>query len=284
MDFVKWLRAQRDRVGGWGCVAIGAVMVISGWFSISGTSVVSSQLTYLASGGIGGLFLLGAGFGLLIRADMHDEWRKLDRLESALRGSPLPDPQVLQAGEIRLDVDDKAGAGSTVPRVNPALMSSTNGGSSLSGATGAGPVALASPITSRHESILLGGVVGAGALVALGWFRVSGTTDFQSGLDGLSFGVFGVLLTAAMVAYYSRSMRSGTSGRLGRLFSWVSTTSGEANRAQANLSGTGWYVVEGSARYHVAGCQVLNTSLITHHVSSARQLKTLEPCRLCDAG
>jgi nitrate reductase gamma subunit len=42
-------------------------MVISAWFSISGTSLVSAQLTYIASGGIGGLFLLGAGFGLLIR-------------------------------------------------------------------------------------------------------------------------------------------------------------------------------------------------------------------------
>jgi hypothetical protein len=278
VDFVTWLRAQRDRVAGWTCIAIGAVMVISAWFSISGTSVISAQLTYLASGGIGGLFLLGAGFGLLVRGDLHDEWRKLDRLESALRGSPLADPQ-----EIRLDVGDKAGAAPTPQRATPALMSS-NGGSSLPAAPAAGPVAMALPVASRQEAILLGGVVGAGALVALGWFRVSGTTNFQSGLNGLTFGLFGLLLAAAMVVYHSRSMRYGIAQRLARLFSSVSTPSGEATGTGAKLNGSGWYVVEGSARYHLAGCQALNTSLTTRHVASARQLGDLEPCRLCDAG
>ena len=290
MDFVKWLRAQRDRVGGWTCIAIGAVMVISAWFSISGTSVVSAQLTYLASGGIGGLFFLGAGFGLLVRGDLHDEWRKLDRLESTLRGAPLPDPQAVHeaqrssspaAGEIRLDVsDDKAGAGSAA--VTPALTSS-NGGSSLPTA-GAGTLALAAPLTSQQEAILLGGVVGAGALVALGWFRVSGTTDFQSGLNGLTFGVFGLLLAAGLVVYHSRSMRYGIAQRLGRLFAWVPTGSSQATNVGAKLNGSGWYVVKGSARYHVAGCQALNTSMPTENVSSAKHLGDLEPCRLCDAG
>src|SRR5205814_4582759 len=162
------------------------VMVISAWFSISGTSVVSAQLTYLASGGIGGLFFLGAGFGLLVRADLHDEWRKLDRLESALRGSKPADADEIQetdrssgpaAGEIRLDLGDRAGAGS---------------------------MALAVPVTSRHEAVLLGGMVSAGALAALGWFRVSGTTDVQSGFNGLTIGLFGLLLAAAVVVYHSR--------------------------------------------------------------------------------
>jgi hypothetical protein len=266
VDFVTWLRAQRDRLAGWACIALGAVMVISAWFSISGTSVVSAQLTYLASGGIGGLFFLGGGFGLLVRADLHDEWRKLDRLESTLRGSPLPDPLAVQepprssgpaAGEIRTVVGDKAGAGS---------------------------MALAVPVTSRHEAVLLGGVVGAGALAALGWFRVSGTTDMQSGFNGLTIGLFGLLLAAAVVVYHSRSMRYGIALRLGRLFSSVLTNSNEATRAGAKLSGTGWYVVKGSGRYHVAGCQALDTSRTTEHISSAQHLSDLEPCRLCDAG
>lgn len=269
MDFVTWLRAQRDRLAGWACIALGAVMVISAWFSISGTTVVSAQLTYLASGGIGGLFFLGGGFGLLVRADLHDEWRKLDRLEGALRGAevlPQPDPQAVQepprssgpaAGEIRIDVGDKAGAGS---------------------------MALAVPVASRHEAVLLGGVVGAGALAALGWFRVSGTTDMQSGFNGLTIGLFGLLLAAAVVVYHSRSMRYGIALRLGRLFSSVSTSSNEATRAGAKLSGAGWYVVKGSGRYHVAGCQALDTSRSTEHISSAQHLSDLEPCRLCDAG
>ena len=286
MDFVTWLRAQRDRLAGWVCVAVGAVMVISAWFSISGTTVISAQLTYLASGGIGGLFFLGAGFGLLVRADLHDEWRKLDRLESALHGSPLPDPQTVKAaqrtgGEIRLDVGDKT-TGGTAAQVTPALMSSNNGGASPSATAGAGPVAMAFPVASPHETMLFGGVIGAALLLVLGWFKVSGTTDFQSGLNGLSFGVFGLLLAGAMVVYHSRSTRFGIAQRLGRLFSWVSTTSGGASTS-ANRSESGWYAVEGSARYHRSGCQALNTSLTARHLSSAKQLGDLQPCRLCDA-
>ncbi|HEY4410117.1 MAG TPA: hypothetical protein VGO87_09550, partial [Acidimicrobiia bacterium] len=183
MDFVTWLRAQRDRLAGWACIAVGAVMVISAWFSISATTVISAQLTYLASGGIGGLFLLGGGFGLLVRADLHDEWRKLDRLESALRGSPLPDPQAAPQPAPLAQPTVPVAGGTPVPAATPALMSSTSGS-----------VALAPPLASGQEAVLLGGVVGAGSLVALGWFRVSGTTDFQSGLNGLTFGLFGLLL------------------------------------------------------------------------------------------
>jgi hypothetical protein len=112
---------------------------------------------------------------------------------------------------------------------------------------------------------------------------VSGTTDFQSGLDGLTFGLFGLLLAAGMVVYHSRSTRFGIAQRVGRLFAWVPTTSSEA-RSGANLSDTGWYTVKGSARYHVAGCHALNTSLTVEHISAAGQLGDLEPCRLCDAG
>ena len=280
MDFVTWLRAQRDRLAGWACIALGAVMVISAWYSISGTSVVSAQLTYLASGGIGGLFFLGGGFGLLVRADLHDEWRKLDRLESALQGSPLPDPQAVK--ETQRSSAPVSGA-TTAQAVTPALMSSTNGGSSHL-ATSGGSVTLASPIASRQEVVLLGGVVGAAALAALGWFRVSGTTDVQSGFNGLTIGLFGLLLAAAVVVYHTRSMRYGIAQRMGRLFSWVSTNSGEATRAGAKYSGAGWYVVKGSGRYHVAGCQALDTSLATEHVKSVQHLGDLEPCRLCDAG
>jgi hypothetical protein len=268
VDFVTWLRAQRDRLAGWACIALGAVMVISAWFSISGTSVVSAQLTYLASGGIGGLFFLGGGFGLLVRADLHDEWRKLDRIESALEASPLPDPQAVKPQRNSAP----AAGGTAVQSAAPALMTSTNGS-----------VALASPVASRQEAALFGGVLGAGALAMLGWFRVSGTTDTQSGFNGLTIGLFGLLLAAAVVVYHARSMRFGIAQRRGRLFSWVSTTSGEGTRG-AKRSGTGWYVVKGSGRYHVAGCQVLDTSGTTEHVSSKQHLVDLEPCRLCDAG
>src|SRR5947208_12007701 len=182
MEFVKWFQAQRDRVGGWGCVVVGGVMVLSGWLSISATSVVSHQLPYLASGGIGGLFFLGAGFGLLIRADLHDEWRKLDRLESALSGTPLQDTQELRTtkwstgpagGEIRLD-DQKPSAaiGSTPERVGRALMSSKSSQGTHDRYTTTGALALETPITARQETIAFLGLLTGSGFVALSWLRV----------------------------------------------------------------------------------------------------------------
>ena len=61
------------------------------WFGVSDSPYVAQQLSFITSGGIGGLFLLGSGATLLHVADVHDEWRKLDGIEQALRsGEPIP--------------------------------------------------------------------------------------------------------------------------------------------------------------------------------------------------
>ena len=39
----------------------GAILLIVGWVHMSGTGFVSEQLPYLASEGLGGVFLLGSG-------------------------------------------------------------------------------------------------------------------------------------------------------------------------------------------------------------------------------
>src|SRR5439155_451151 len=63
-------------------------------FGGSGASTTKDQLSYLASGGLGGLFCLGAGVGLLISAGLSDEWRKLDALTRAVRHAAAQDPSV----------------------------------------------------------------------------------------------------------------------------------------------------------------------------------------------
>jgi hypothetical protein len=60
-------------------------MLIVGWVGVSGTPYTAKQLPYLASNGLGGLFLLGAAAMLWLSADLRDEWRKLDRIELAIR-------------------------------------------------------------------------------------------------------------------------------------------------------------------------------------------------------
>lgn len=93
-----WLRAEWDRVLGFACIGAGGLLVLVGYLGASDSIHTPEALSYLISGGIGGLFLLGAGAMLLVSADLHDEWRKLDRLEDAFRtgaiGSPPPPASV----------------------------------------------------------------------------------------------------------------------------------------------------------------------------------------------
>ena len=85
--FLIWLRAEWDRILGFSLVVLGAVVVFVGYAGVSGTPFVADQLSYLMSGGIVGLFLLGTGATFILLADLHDEWRKLDRVEMQLRGT-----------------------------------------------------------------------------------------------------------------------------------------------------------------------------------------------------
>lgn len=85
MDISKWLRLQVDRVGAVGCVLVGALVLLVGWIGVSSHAYPAEQLPYIASAGLGGLFLLGVGATLWLSADLLDEWHKLDHLEQELR-------------------------------------------------------------------------------------------------------------------------------------------------------------------------------------------------------
>ncbi|HEY2834691.1 MAG TPA: hypothetical protein VGJ14_19895 [Sporichthyaceae bacterium] len=77
MNVLSWARLQWDRVLGGTAAVAGAVLLIIGWVHVSGTGFVAEQLPYLASEGLGGVFLLGLGTGLWLSADMRDQWREL---------------------------------------------------------------------------------------------------------------------------------------------------------------------------------------------------------------
>jgi hypothetical protein len=85
MDLSNWLRAEWDRVAGFALIILGAVFLVLGYIGVSDSPYVVENLSYIMSGGIGGLFMLGAGATLLVSADLHDDWRKLDRVEEAMR-------------------------------------------------------------------------------------------------------------------------------------------------------------------------------------------------------
>lgn len=89
MDWLTWLRGEWDRFLGWGLAAAGAVLLLIGVVEVSRARYLADQLSFIMSAGIGGLGCLGFGAGLLLSADLHDEWRKLDRLADMLVQSPV---------------------------------------------------------------------------------------------------------------------------------------------------------------------------------------------------
>lgn len=89
MDLVTWAKSQWDRILAVLSMVAGAVTMLLGWRGVSGTAYPAEQLPYLISAGLGGLFLLGISAALWLSADLHDEWRKLDRLERAIREAGL---------------------------------------------------------------------------------------------------------------------------------------------------------------------------------------------------
>jgi multisubunit Na+/H+ antiporter MnhG subunit len=69
---------------GWALVVVAAVFVVLGWIGVSGTPDVARQLSYLASGGLGGLIAAVVGVGLLISDDLRSERSRLGRIEATL--------------------------------------------------------------------------------------------------------------------------------------------------------------------------------------------------------
>jgi hypothetical protein len=62
----------------------GLVSLLLGWIGISGSSLPSQQIPYLASDTVFGLFALGTAATLWLSADMRDEWRKLHDIHTEM--------------------------------------------------------------------------------------------------------------------------------------------------------------------------------------------------------
>src|SRR5581483_2038190 len=92
-----WLRAEWDRILGTLLVVAGGLCLVVTYQAVANDRFVAEQMADVASGGLGGLFFVAVGIMLRLQADLHDEWRKLDRIEAALRGEPLPDAAELLA-------------------------------------------------------------------------------------------------------------------------------------------------------------------------------------------
>lgn len=268
MDFVNWLKSQRDRVAAWLLIAIGGLCILGGWLGVTNTVQVYNQLTYLVSGAIVGLFFLGVGIALLLSADFHDEWRKLDRIEAALRGRPLPEP-----GEI-LDL-----GGEERPAPSGAVQSESIMMASARPAGGAGG---ALPIR-RELAWAMPGLAVSAVLIALAWIKSTNSTNAQVGADALLIGVYGVLACGIGVGLHSRWVRQSLARRKGALLGPL-VPAGPAIDAAVEVdlraADDGFYVAEGGKRYHRAGCAIVASQRAVP--ATPAEVAQLVACELCN--
>lgn len=100
---------------GWLLLIAGLVMLVAGWFGVSGEPDVARQLAYLASGGIGGLLAGIVGVGFLISNDIRTDRERLGRVEAALlevRDMLAAQAEVLGEMEKEASTNEASGNGS----------------------------------------------------------------------------------------------------------------------------------------------------------------------------
>ncbi|MGH9000315.1 MAG: hypothetical protein ACRDY7_13105 [Acidimicrobiia bacterium] len=263
---LRWLRLRWDRAAETALLVLSGAVLIATWRSVSRTPFVADQLSYLASGGVGGLFLLAVGLRLRITGDLRDEWHKLDRIEAALR----------EAADGATSRPAKShGQGATGgPVVVPAEEdgdAAHREGQRVVSQRGAVAVSAAAAVTL--------------ALFAFGWWRAAhagATSDAFAGF-ALAAGA-GVLLTAELCAP-TLLLRRRLGRRKARLLGpFLAVGVARPTAAAAGGSGDeGFVVAPGLTRYHRPGCPAVAGLAVTFS-DPGRAAATLDPCELCAAG
>jgi len=65
----------------WGLAAAGVLLLVLGWYGVSGQALTAKQLPYLVSGGLGGVALVVLAAALLMTQDARRQLDRLDRVE-----------------------------------------------------------------------------------------------------------------------------------------------------------------------------------------------------------
>lgn len=284
-----WLRAEWDRIAGTVCMTVGGLLLILTARRVAGTLEVPDQLAYIASGGLGGLFLLTTGVMLRLSADLHDEWRKLDRIEAALRGEELPDPTTVI-------VADLAEGQRVVPGARPHDANGETPERPAAGVTPPGGLGLPGALLATSTGLRLDwrgdglarclvtagmGLAVAAAVVVAGWWRATGTLDEERALAGVAVGTAGLLLAAVAGGAYLAVLRRRVSGRRGRLLAgWLARGAGEGAGTAPGREMVA--VVPGLTRFHREGCPTLVRADVAW-VPREEVGDDLRPCQICGA-
>jgi hypothetical protein len=238
-----WLRAEWDRILGTVLILAGGACLVATYQAVANDRFVAEQLADVASGGLGGLFFVAVGVMLRLQADLHDEWRKLDRIEAALRGEPLPDPSEVMTD--LTDVTDVSDRKPATPALQPALIAV--------------------------------GLVLSGAVVALGYHRAADTGDVADATTGLGIGVAGLVFAAVVVGLTQLVGRGRLATRKGHLLG------GFLRPAALAAADNGFVLVApGLTRFHRDGCPTLSRTTPTRLARSDVN-GSLSACQICGA-
>lgn len=109
---------------GWIFFGFGALLVVIGYFGISGEAVVAKQLPYLISGGLGGVLLSILGGYFLAMEELRKDSGRLNRMErqlEELHRALLDRPDAPDVDAARRSMTAVEGAGTNGHGARPAL-------------------------------------------------------------------------------------------------------------------------------------------------------------------
>jgi len=298
-DLGRWLRAEWDRAAAVVLVILGLIFVAVGYNGVSNSPYVAEELAYLASGAVGGLFLLGCGATLWLSADLHDEWRKLDRIEAAIRGE--------QAGPASEDDESHAAGDDHNDTASNGGVTETNGKSKSAQirvgrtqrqrqtarlATALQPEA-APPAEGSVNLGVLAALTAALIVMVVGWNRAAGTGNAKTALSGLAISLAGVVAASAVVAAYTFWLRRSVANRQVELLGPYLVADAAAHTPvaaaiqNAQTAGGGGpddrvLVGAGLTHFHRPGCPA-TVGVKTRLTARNRVRAGLTPCGICGA-
>ncbi len=208
------LRAQGDRVLAFGCLGGGGLLVFLAYWRLSAKADPAQGMAYLASGGIGGLFLIGLGATLVVSADLRDSWRKLRLLEHSATGDTGA-PLARSAGHL---------GGREFP---------------------------ASGFTRGAAGFGLGAGL---AILVFGWNHIATDGTAGEAYEGLAVAAAGVLVAGLVAGCFIVVMRKAVEDRAAALLApWLPSTAVPVADHRLAPGGR-VLVAEGLRRYHSEGC------------------------------
>jgi hypothetical protein len=294
-DLAKWLRAEWDRAAAVVLVVLGIIFLAIGYNGVANSPYVAEELAYLASGAVGGLFLLGCGATLWLSADLHDEWRKLDRIEGAIRGekaAPAPEGEQEHAeDESDGGVTEANGSGNGKSKSGRIRVGRLQRQRETTRVASALQPEVAPPGEGSVNVALLGALTAALIVVVVGWNRAAGTGNAKTAFSGLAISLAGTVAAAAVAAGYTFWLRRSVANRQVELLSpyLVADAAAHPSLAAAIQTAQGAdpaddrvLVGTGLTHFHRPGCPA-TVGVKTRLTARNRIRAGLTPCGICGA-